>query len=199
MALSIQANISLTNEQDLSSEQELIEEVPLHQSLAITTANITAKIPHIERREVDELYVRRRYVRIPITVAPAKFHSEPRLVAANVKRREDQKDAALPPPSCTSKPTVNQSTNGGGNGFGSNGGGNGGEEGGDGDDDRGNDHGRDDDLEPAKYDGVEDGQESDDEFQSASSTPWPEDAWTDLDSLERDVLPNPVNISAALE
>ena len=128
-----------------------------------------------------------------------KTLSEPREVAGHVRRLDSKKFTALPPPV---KSTANTRQNGS---SGDDSGGNGPDKIGDDnhndDDGQGNDGNNGDDgsdgeeqVDTNNIDGLSD---SDDEFASATSTPWPENTWKEIMESPKEIVPDPKSLSVS--
>jgi hypothetical protein len=136
------------------------------------------KRPRTPDSDIEDIYVRKPYVRKPyVRRAPIVTHSKPREKAGHVYRRENRVATALPPPSSKHKGSDgsvggnreqeeedsregNENSNNGGDG------------------NDGNDKGKQPVVEQHNH------EESDDDFASAASSPWPEEIWNDVPSDE---------------
>ena len=167
----------------------------LDRSLALENATTVSNKRKIDQTggQREDVYVRKPYVRKPhISVAPVKTLSEPRKVPGHVSRREVRKYTALPPPSTSTPANTTHKANRGGDDDGG-----GQDKGGDnshnGDDGQGNDgnDGNDgsEEQEQAEINNAGGLDESEDDFESACSTPWPEDTFKELSAPERQIVP----------
>ncbi|KAL5326092.1 hypothetical protein ACEPPN_007230 [Leptodophora sp. 'Broadleaf-Isolate-01'] len=163
--------------------------------------NAPKKTNETQERRVESGYTRRPYVPKPVVVVepvePVVEHSELREVAAHVRRRDDNKVTALPPP--LSKKGALSKTSGSGIGGG---GKDEGELGPGKPNDDGGDDGNGDDHDEAGGAGsvIEQESDTDDEYQSASEEQWPEDTWNDDPALVRDIVPtSQKDISSAID
>ena len=183
-----------------AQEDSQLAGIPPDSSLAIQPIVITTQG---RKRKIEGEYVRQPYVRKPyISVSPAKTTSGPWTAAGDVNRREERKITALPPPT-KSKSTMNPNKrNEGDAGEGEHKGGSNGRD--NGRDDEGGNDGDDDDEDEDQQMKIKDSDEEEEEedaseYASASSTPWPEDAFTDMSAPDRYIIPaSPNAIAAAL-
>jgi hypothetical protein len=142
----------------------------------------------------EDVYVRKPYVRKPhISVTPVKTLSEPRKVPGHVRRREVRKYTALPPPGTSTPANTTHKANRGGDDDDGGGPDRGGDKSHNGDDDQGNDGNDSNDdneeQEQAEINNASGLDESEDDFESACSTPWPEDTFKELSAPEREIVP----------